>query len=225
MFLAHLNEAWQGLHLLVLIYLRGQDTIHPASDARAQNTETPCPTPLAERTGLRKSVCIDPHGEEGGDGTRPLSKRRCGVDRTNGYDTGRTIDAAVKPLSEAECLDQTAEWPGAAPQGDSGYDAADSGSSWSQMPPLPMDGYMQVQAETQAAIDGNYPAEATGRTPNLDLYDPWFSDIPQGAPPCSGPEVPVNSDHWNSLAPRLSQDLIASVEDGTVDPRALELRS
>ena len=103
--------------------------------------------------------------------------------------------------------------------------AADSGSSWTQMPPLPMDGYMQVQTETQAAIDGNYPAEATGRTPNLDLYDPWFSDIPQGAPPSSGPEAPVNSNHWNSLAPRLSQDLIASVEDGTVDPRAIELRS
>lgn len=95
---------------------------------------------------------------------------------------------------------------------------------WLQMSPVPIDRYLQRQAKPQALIDGKYSAEATRRSPNLNLYDRWLPNVPQQAP-STGREESMNChSQWNPSAGGLSQEIIYSMEDGTVDPRALDLR-
>ena len=102
---------------------------------------------------------------------------------------------------------------------------ADSRSPWSPTAPIPVDGYTQIQAESQAPSDGANSAEVTRRNTSPNLYDQWLL-IPQQAPSI-GPEEPANHpSHWNSSAVPAQRGVMNSVvEDGTVDPRALDLRS
>ena len=72
--------------------------------------DTPRLTAMAERTGLRKSIYVDPIEEDGEDSNRPASKRRCGVDRVNDYDTGCAIDDAATPFSEGTPLHRWFAW-------------------------------------------------------------------------------------------------------------------
>lgn len=69
--------------------------------------ETPCSAAIAERPRLKKGLCIGPGGKYGEDGNRPARKRRCGVDRVDGYDTGCSIDDADTPFSEGTQLLKT----------------------------------------------------------------------------------------------------------------------
>ncbi len=99
-----------------------------------------------------------------------------------------------------------------------------SGSPWSQMSPIPIDGYRQMQAGLQAPIDGNPSAEATRRSPNLNLYNQRLSNVSQQAPFTGRKQSMDYLNHWNPSAACLPQQMIYPMEDGTVDPRALDLR-
>lgn len=80
--------------------LGNQGTVRSRLAARSQNMETHYQETIAERRGLRKSVCVDFNGgrEEGGNGR--ARKRRYGIDRVNSYDTGCAIHDAETPFSE-----------------------------------------------------------------------------------------------------------------------------
>lgn len=102
--------------------------------------------------------------------------------------------------------------------------ATDTRSPWSQISLAPVDGHGQMQAVPQAPTDRIYSAEATRHNENLHMYDQWLLNVSQQGP-SNGHQEPKNqSSHWGSPTARLPQDVIDSVENGTVDPRALDLR-
>ena len=102
---------------------------------------------------------------------------------------------------------------------------ADSRPPWLPRAPIPVDEYAQMQVDSQAPSDGVDPAEASRRNTGSMLYDQWLL-VPQPAP-YIGSEGPLSHlGHWNSsAAPALPGVMDCFVEDGTVDPRALELHS
>ena len=103
---------------------------------------------------------------------------------------------------------------------------ADSRSPWSPTALTPVDRYMQVQAEAQVPSDGVVPAEATRRKTSPTLFDQWLV-IPQQAQSIIDREDPANHlSHWNSSAVPPPREVMDSVvENGTVDPRVLDLHS
>ena len=94
-----------------------------------------------------------------------------------------------------------------------------------QTPSVPVDGPIQMEAEPQAYTAGCYPTEATGLSTDPNLHDTWFSGDPRAAQSPSRERPAHRSGRWNSSAARLPQEVIYSVENGTVDPKALALRS
>ena len=102
---------------------------------------------------------------------------------------------------------------------------ADSRPPWSPSASIPVDGYTQMQADSQASSSGVNSAEASRRNIDPMVYDQWLL-LPQQAP-YIGNEGPVSHPgYWNSSAVPAPRGVIDPfVEDGTVDPRALELHS
>ena len=86
---------------------------------------------------------------------------------------------------------------------------ADSRAPWSSLTAsIPVDGYTQMQAGSQAPSDGVSSAEATRRNTNPNLYDQFG-------------EQANHLKHWNSLAVPAQRGVMNSVaeDDSTVDPR------
>lgn len=100
----------------------------------------------------------------------------------------------------------------------------DPGSPWSQPPVASTDRYMRTLAVPQRDDGGDYLTETTTRSPSLYVYDQWPSNTVQQDPPTSRQEPVARSSHWRSPPTCLPQEVIDSVENGTVDPRALNLR-
>ena len=94
-----------------------------------------------------------------------------------------------------------------------------------QTPSAPIDGRMQMEAQPQAYVAGCYPTEATGLSPDPNLHDTWFSGDPRAAQSPSRERPAHRSSRWHSSAACLPQEVMYSVENGTVDPKALALRS
>ena len=83
---------------------------------------------------------------------------------------------------------------------------------------------MHTPAVPQTDDGGDYLADAIRRSPDLYLYDQWLSNAVHQDPPHSHQEPVARPSHWKSPPTRLPQEVIDSVENGTVDPRALNLR-
>ena len=91
-----------------------------------------------------------------------------------------------------------------------------------QTSPIEIDGRMQMEAQPQAYLAGCYP---TRLSPDPNLHDTWFSGDPRAAQSPSRERPAHRSNRWHSPAARLPQEVMYSVENGTVDPKALALRS
>lgn len=104
------------------------------------------------------------------------------------------------------------------------YTATDLGSPWSHLPAASIDEYMHTPVVPQRNDGGDYLIDSTRRSPSLHLYDQWLSDPVQQGPPARHHEPVARPSHWKSPPTRLPQEVIDSVENGTVDPRALNLR-
>lgn len=102
--------------------------------------------------------------------------------------------------------------------------ATDLESPWPHIPPVPAHGYLQMQEIPQVSFEENYSAGSTTRSPDTLMYHQWCSSSPQQAPNATHQQGVNQTSHRNSPAARLPQEVIDSVEDGTVDPRALNLR-
>ena len=98
-------------------------------------------------------------------------------------------------------------------------------ASSAQTPSVSDDGRMRMEAEPQAYVARCYPTEATGLSPDPNLHDTWFSGDTREAQSPSRERPAHLSGRWNSSAARLPREVIYSVENGTVDPKALALRS
>ena len=83
-----------------------QGTAQSVLEAPSRFLEIPCSTALRKQTGPKKNTYIDPNkeGEEGENGVR---KRRCGVGRGNGYDTGYEIEDTATTCPESRHLHET----------------------------------------------------------------------------------------------------------------------
>lgn len=76
-------------------------------DAPSQILEMPCSKAIRKQTGPKKNTKVDPNnnGEKGG--KRCVRKRRCGVGRGNGYDTGYGFEDTAITLPESRHLHET----------------------------------------------------------------------------------------------------------------------
>ena len=84
-----------------------QGTAQFVSEAPSQILEIPYSKAIRKQTGPKKNTKVDPNkkGEEGG--KRCVRKRRCGVGRENGYDTGYGFEDTAITFPESRHLLET----------------------------------------------------------------------------------------------------------------------
>ena len=87
--------------------LADQGTAQFVLDAPSQSLKTPCSTAIGKQTEAMQNAYIDPNkGEEGG-GNKCARKRRCGVGRANGYNTGCEIEDTATSFPDSRHLQET----------------------------------------------------------------------------------------------------------------------
>lgn len=220
-----------------------------------RNMETSLPTLTSESIGARKSIYSTITGEEGITGNQPARKRRCGTSRLSDHGVVGAIDDAAPLLSKGvheritnpsstEPVNLNEGGPGAethtgSVMGDEITNTLDNlytsldlatgpDSPFSQVAATTAYEYTHPQADPQARIDQGHSLDISGHSPSLNLYDRWpFDSIPRNPslPPQQSTDHADHATSWNPTTVSLYQQVIGSVGDGTVDPRALNLRA
>ena len=106
--------------------MNDQGTAQFVLDARSQILEIPCSKAIRKQTGPKKNAYIDPNKEGEAGGNQCVRKRRCGVGRGNGYETGCEIEDTTTTGPESSHLHETGQGRGAENQGDSAF----AGKHW-----------------------------------------------------------------------------------------------